>query len=147
LRRGTVIPGGGPGFRLPTEAEWEHACRAHSQSTYFFGEYAADLDDYAWYELNSHSRPQPVGEKKANEYGIYDILGNVWEWCWDRYDASYYHRSPSVNPAGPNRGDSRVIRGGSYHSGASHLRSATRFWFDPELELPFIGFRVVRNVD
>jgi formylglycine-generating enzyme required for sulfatase activity len=147
LRRGNVVAGTGPGYRLPTEAEWEHACRAGSRTSYFFGDSAADLDDYAWYESNSENRPWPVGEKRANAFGLHDILGNVWEWCWDRYDRDYYGRSPLTDPTGPDRGDMRVIRGGSYHSSESHLRSGARFKFDPQLEMPFIGFRVVRNLE
>jgi len=122
-----VALAGGDGYRLPTEAEWEFACRAGTTGLFHFGDDAASLDDYAWYLENAHASPQPVGLKRANPFGLYDMHGNVEEWCHDWFSADYYKHSPRANPYGPDSGTMHVARGGSWadSSGAS-CRSAFR---------------------
>lgn len=117
------------GFRLPTEAEWEYACRAGSDQTFFFGNDEKDLDDFAWYKRNSNGKPHPVGQKKPNAWGLYDMQGNVMEWCFDYFDAFYYKSSPREDPLNttPNRYSVRVLRGASWGSEPEDLRSSTRY--------------------
>ena len=101
-------------YRLPTEAEWEYAARAGTNYTYAGSN---DIDAVAWYGYEkSEKKTHPVGTKKANDWGIYDMSGNVWEWCEDWYGEDYYTSSPSSNPKGPNTGQYRVLRGGSWSS-------------------------------
>lgn len=97
---------------LPTEAQWEYACRARRTTRYSFGDDVAKAGDYAWWAGNSGGTSHPVGEKKPNAWGLYDLYGNVWEWCADWFDADYYRDSPAEDPAGPDSGISRVVRGG-----------------------------------
>jgi formylglycine-generating enzyme required for sulfatase activity len=106
-------------YRLPTEAEWEYACRAGTT-----GDYAGDLDAMAWYEKNSGGKTHAVGQKQANAWGLYDMHGNVWEWCQDWYDSNYYRQSPGADPTGPTAGSARVFRGGSWDYAAACCRSA-----------------------
>jgi formylglycine-generating enzyme required for sulfatase activity len=152
-------------YRLPTEAEWEFACRAGSNDAYFFGDKADLLGEYAWYDANSDKRTHKVGEKKPNAYGLYDILGNVSEWTYDQYVPDFYSRSKGKvadNPvAEPTELYAHVVRGGAFDSEAKALRSSARsasdpVWkqLDPQMpksnwwfpEAPFVGMRLVRPV-
>ena len=120
-------PAAGVGkFQLPSEAQWEYACRAGSKTKYCFGDDESKLGDYAWYEANSRNKTHPVGEKKPNAWGLYDMHGNVWEWCQDRYDDGYYAKSPMDDPTGPTGGSNRVLRGGSWYFPVWFCRSAFR---------------------
>ena len=136
-------------FVLPTEAQWEYACRAGSTAHYCFGDDEARLGEYAWYSDNSGRETHPVGEKKPNAWGLYDIHGNVWEWCQDWYDGGYYAKSPADDPTGPAAGSiadhvgpNRVIRGGSRHLDGGDCRSASRINGAPWQPASFLGLRV-----
>ena len=134
--------------RLPTEAEWEYACRAGSKTKYCFGDDDSRLGDYAWYDQNAwdigEKYAHPVGRKKPNAWGLYDMHGNVWEWCADYYDAGYYSAPGNTsNPTGPASGSSRVLRGGSFLSYGWHCRSAGRYGTHPGHRYYRTGFRVV----
>jgi formylglycine-generating enzyme required for sulfatase activity len=127
-------------YRLPTEAEWEYACRAGSKAAYSFGANSKTLGDYAWFGENSGSQTHPVGEKKANAWGLYDMHGNVWEWCSDWYGV--YPKGSVSDPSGPSEGSIRVGRGGSWSNEAADCRSADRFRLDPSFRGFGDGFRV-----
>ncbi|MBT6493014.1 MAG: SUMF1/EgtB/PvdO family nonheme iron enzyme, partial [Planctomycetaceae bacterium] len=143
----TLLPTGN-GYRLPTEAEWEFTCRAGTETRWWCGDEESSLQRVAWHEGNRTQRAHrtyPVGEKIANGFGLFDIHGNVWEWCWDRFHPSYYENSPMENPAGPLQVSKRVLRGGGFCvSGGSH--SAYRNSNPPNLRDGCIGFRVVRVI-
>jgi formylglycine-generating enzyme required for sulfatase activity len=128
-------------FRLPTEAEWEYACRAGSKTQYSFGDLEADLGDYGWYDKNSNDKPHEVGSRKPNKFGLYDMHGNVWEWCGDWYDDKY-DTELVTNPSGPGKGSSRVLRGGSWDVVPLYCRSAVRFGNDPTYRNNNLGFRL-----
>ena len=113
-------------YRLPTEAEWEHACRAGTTTQFCFSDDASGLDDFAWYLAHSDTTTHPVGEKRLNAWGLYDMHGNVWEWCQDWYDGDYYGKSAREDPPGPATGSIRVHRGGSWGNPAADCRSAYR---------------------
>jgi len=130
------------GYRLPTEAEWEYACRAGTNTRWSFGDDEQRLSDHAWFRDNSEGQPRPVGRKQPNPWGLRDMHGNVWEWCWDRYGA--YEPAFAQDPAGPPKGRGRVVRGGSFDFPARDLRSAFRNWVRPVLQYWYIGFRCVR---
>jgi formylglycine-generating enzyme required for sulfatase activity len=131
---------------LPTEAEWEYACRAGTTWEYCFGDDAGLLDQYAWYDKNSGGQTQPVGSKKPNACGLHDMHGNVWEWCADWFSETYYQTSPDVDPTGPDGGSRRVGRGGGWASGAVGCRAACRDWGDPSYRNELLGFRLARTV-
>jgi formylglycine-generating enzyme required for sulfatase activity len=131
----------GKTYRLPTEAEWEYACRAGSTTAYCFGDDAKRLDDYAWYSAKLGLKTHPVGEKKANAWGLYDTHGNVFEWCGDWFDENYYAGPPPVDPTGPTTGRSRVYRGGGLNSTAGGCRSANRYGDSPGTRSYDLGFR------
>ena len=129
------------GCRLPTEAEWEYACRAGSRGAYFFGDEESELEQYAWYEKNSHHKARAVGQKLPNAWGLYDVCGNVWEWCQDWY--AKYSKEFVTDPKGPEKGLIRVLRGGSWDFTAGLCRSACRSCVHPSDRNHDIGFRVV----
>ncbi len=129
-------------FQLPTEALWEYACLAGSKTRYCFGDDESKLDRYAWYDENSGDKTHPVGEKKPNGWGLYDMYGNVSEWCQDSYDAGYYAKSPMDDPTGPTGGSFRVFRGGCWFSPAMFCRSAYRYGFLPGGRFIHLGLRV-----
>ena len=128
----------GQAYRLPTEAEWEYCSRAGTP-----GEQHAEVGSIAWSLENSGRRTHEVGEKLPNAWGIYDMLGNVWEWCSDWYDGSHSGASPDTDPRGPASGSYRLLRGGSWYSRASNCRSAVRGGSDPSVRLDSYGFRIV----
>jgi formylglycine-generating enzyme required for sulfatase activity len=138
------------GYRLPTEAEWEYACRAGTTTAYFFGDDESKLKVYAWYEDNSGGKPRPVGQKPANPWGLYDMHGNVWEWCNDFYKVDYYQESPKENPRGPETGETKVLRGGAWKFSAESCRSGYRYnenpgYADVCFGYDIYGFRCVKN--
>ena len=139
--RSSFLPGGDGEFRLPTEAQWEYACRAGSTTRYCFGDGESGLGEYSWYAANADSRTHPVGEKRPNPWGLYDVHGNVCEWCQDVYDDGYYAQSPTDDPLGPATGSLRVSRGGDW-SGAGSGRSAVRFDASPGYRGSTLGLRV-----
>ena len=138
---------GARGYRLPTQqAEWEYACRAGSESWYSYGDDEERLGEYAWYDSNSGYRAHPVGEKKPNAWGLYDMHGNVWEWCADCYARDYYANSPTHDPTGPSMGTHRVARGGSWADYPSVSRSGRCTAFTPDFRRGgFTGFRLART--
>jgi len=128
-------------YSLLSEAEWEYACRAGSTTIYYWGD---EMDGrYCWHDENSKEQTQPVGTRKPNEWGLYDMLGNVWEWCNDWYDHTYYKRSPGSDPPGPRLGDLKVVRGGSYFGSAYICRSANRGGYKTSHRSDNLGFRLV----
>ena len=131
-------------FRLPTEAEWEYAARSGGRPEKYSG--GSDLDTVAWYLENSGGTSHPVGQKTSNGLGIYDMSGNVWEWCQDWYSDDYYRVSPERNPKGPEEGSGRVFRGGGWGDVAQYCRSAIRLDFTPDSRVEFLGFRLSRSV-
>ncbi len=133
-------------FELPTEAEWEYAAKSGGKSEKWAGtSNESELGDYAWYDKNSGSKTHPVGQKKPNGLGLYDMSGNVWEWVNDWYDKDYYKNSPRNNPAGPNSGPYRVLRGGSWGDLPQNIRLAGRYRFLPVNRGNDGGFRLART--
>ena len=138
------------GYRLPTEAEWEYACRAGAADRYAFGNDAARLGEYAWFSGNAAKTTHPVKQKRPNLWGLYDMHGNVWEWCHDRYDEAYYQKSPADSPRGPETGDTCALRGGCWKYSAERCRSAARHSETPAFAgvcfgAETYGFRCVRR--
>lgn len=138
----------GKKFRLPTEAEWEYAARGGHKSTVshlYSG--SNNLEEVGWHDKNSSGKTHPVAAKRPNELGLYDMSGNVWEWCQDWYDEGYYEACKKQggveNPTGPEKGSARVLRGGSWDGDAQFCRSAYRNYFSPVFRNYFIGFRLV----
>ena len=138
------------GYRLPTEAEWEYACRAGTSTAYFFGDDPSKLGDYAWFDKNSGGRPRPVAQKQPNAWGLHDICGNVWEWCNDFYAVDYYSKSPQTDPKGSDTGQTKVVRGGAWRFSAQRCRSGYRYnenpgYADVCFGYDIYGFRCVRK--
>ncbi|MBT3071474.1 SUMF1/EgtB/PvdO family nonheme iron enzyme [Rhodomicrobium sp. Az07] len=138
-------------YRLPSEAEWEYACRAGTETAWFFGSSESDLDRYGWYKDNSGRKTHPVGEKLPNAFGLHDLHGNVWEWCEDCWNDSYAAKPEALKQSGGawTAGDCflRVLRGGSWGDGPQSLRSADRFWSSSDFRLNFVGFRAARTLN
>lgn len=131
-------------FGLPTSAQREYACRAGSTTRFHFGDYDSQLHHYAWFSLNSDGRTHPVGEKKPNAWGLYDMHGNTWEICTDHYGrGNYYAQSPPIDPPGASSGWARVLRGGSYSASVARCRSASRFPGNPNMSIKNCGLRLI----
>jgi formylglycine-generating enzyme required for sulfatase activity len=137
-RRAGRLPGNGE-YRLPTEAEWEYACRAGTE-----GEFAGDLRALAWYGEGWERGHHEVGRKQANPWSLYDMHGNVWEWCADWH--GNYPFGAVTDPPGSERGSFRVYRGGCWYNAARLCRSAFRYWLSPGLRRDYLGFRLLRTV-
>jgi len=131
---------GTTGYRLPTEAQWEYACRAGTSTAYYTGE--SINNNTGWYNANSMNTTHEVGKKPANARGLYDMHGNVWEWCWDWFGD--YLIGAQTNPTGASSGRTRVTRGGSWYSSPQGVRSACRNGDIPSGQFANLGFRVVR---
>ncbi len=139
-----------PGYRLPTEAEWEYACRAGTRTAYFFGDSPARLTTYAWFDKNASGKPHATGQKDPNPWGLHDICGNLWQWCNDFYKVDYYRKSPPQNPRGPDSGENKVVRGGAWRFSADNCRSGYRYnespgYADVCFGYDIYGFRCVRK--
>ncbi len=137
-------------FRLPMEAEWEYACRAGSTSKFFHGSLKLNLHKYAWYYDNAFKKGEmyahEVGRKKPNKWGLYDMLGNVYEWCSDWYRRNYYNKSPIFNPKGPKFGKGKVVRGGDWSRTDYFLRISSRRYYSHHTKDSYIGFRLARDL-
>ena len=130
-------------YRLPTEAEWEYACRARTTTKYSFGDSDSELGEYAWFDDKSADTTHPVGGKKPNAWGLYDMHGNVYEWCQDWYGD--YPSGAVTDPTGAASGSVRVNRGGCWFNFSVYCRSANRFWDTPDVRGSYLGFRVLRS--
>ena len=141
---------GANGYRLPTEAEWEFACRAGTQTHFSFGDDVASLDQHAWFnrtaEVNGMIGARAVGTKRPNAFSLFDMHGNVWERCQDYFDPQAYRTSPTGDPQGPSSGRNRIVRGGGWHYFDLHCRSAYRNNYSPIARTGNTGFRVVRGL-
>jgi formylglycine-generating enzyme required for sulfatase activity len=133
------------GYRLPTESEWEYACRAGGTTKWYFGDMTGITGNYGWVSSVASNQTHPVAQKIRNNFGLYDLYGNVWEWCQDWYGSTYYQSSPASNPRGPATGSYRVVRGGSWSANdATDYHSADRYMGAAGGVDSDLGFRVVR---
>jgi hypothetical protein len=134
-------------FALPSEAQWEYACRAGTTTLWHCGNSEKSARESCWFRGNSGGGPHPVGQYKANAWGLFDMHGNVTEWCADRYDADYYWQSPVEDPSGPQKGNARVHRGGSWFDNVETSRSAYRGNWSPNHGLDHFGFRLAASIE
>jgi formylglycine-generating enzyme required for sulfatase activity len=132
-------------YRLPSEAEWEYACRAGANTAYSFGDDAARLRDYAWYGENSGEKTHPVGQLKPNAFGLYDMHGNVWEWCADPWHDNYTGAPSDGRVWEASGGPDRVFRSGSCYGGPQYVRSANRGRYVPSPLYGYVGLRVLNT--
>jgi len=130
------------GWRLPTEAEWEYAYRAGTTTAWYNGDDESKVGDIAWFSSNSSDTTHPVAQKQPNAWGLYDMAGNVWEWCWDRYGG---YPGTVTDPVGPTEGSFRVFRGGSWFFDESNTRAAFRYYDSPGIRISDFGFRLARS--
>lgn len=133
-------------YRLPSEAEWEYSARAGSEGPYTFGSDTNILSQYAWYRNNSNGKTHPVGQLEPNAWGLYDMHGNVHEWCQDWFDRNYYSQSSSNDPFGPQTGLAKALRGGDWGSEDWYCRCASRSLSSPDRRSNRVGFRLIRTV-
>jgi len=136
----------GRNYRLPTEAEWEYAARGGEKSIGHMYSGGDGLDEVAWHKTNTEKRPKRVGQKRPNELGIYDMTGNVWEWCHDSYDKNYFQSGPVFNPQGPEEGRTRVVRGGSWLNDEKSCRVSARYYTKAKDFRNGIGFRLAHDL-
>ena len=134
-------------YALPTEAQWEYAARAGSAAAYCFGSERSRLGEFAWYRKNSGNTTHPVGQLAPNDWGLFDMNGNVHEWCANWFDRNYYAESPAKNPKGPGSGLARALRGGDWGSEDWYCRSAIRSLSAPDRKSPRVGFRLVMRIE
>lgn len=154
IKKADVTVLGGRGYRLPTEAEWEYACRAGTTTPFHFGAanngQASNIEGRAPFGTTTRGpaleRTISVGRYDANKFGLHDMHGNVWEWCHDWYDEKYYAKSPAADPTGAESGTSRVTRGGSWFGDGGNSRSGHRSGLSPDFRFYFLGFRVAGGV-
>ena len=137
----------GKSYRLPTEAEWEYAAKGGSNNNVYKYAGSNEINLVAWYYENAKNKTHPAGSREPNALGVYDMTGNVWEWCSDWYDKNYYQQSKKNNPQGPMNGDYRVLRGGSWNSEGSNCRLTDRSFFGQNSRMNDIGFRVVYSME
>jgi formylglycine-generating enzyme required for sulfatase activity len=133
----------GLNYRLPTEAEWEYGCHSGGETQKYCG--SDNINNVAWYFLNSEGETHPVGKKQPNKLGLYDMSGNVWEIVHDWYDANYYNTSTPINPKGPENGSVKIFRGGSWYNSARFGRSSFRNYDFSGSRLSILGFRLART--
>lgn len=138
-------------FRLPTEAEWEYASRAGSTSRFSYGSLKLRLSQYAWYYDNAFKKEEmfahEVGTLKPNKWGLYDMMGNVYEWCWDWYKRNYYNKSPVQHPKGPKHSPYKVVRGGDWARTDYFIRVSSRRYYHPHYKDVNVGFRLAKDID
>ncbi|HMC88613.1 MAG TPA: formylglycine-generating enzyme family protein, partial [Gemmataceae bacterium] len=149
IKAGMTLPAGNltrTGYRLPTEAEWEYACRAGATTSRHYGVADAMLGKYAWYVANSEDRAQPVGSLKPNDLGLFDMYGNAWQWCQDAFTVAPASAGLSEKETAVTDSENRVLRGGCFASPAVLLRSACRFGLQPKAPFAFAGLRVARTL-
>lgn len=133
-------------FRLPTEAEWEYACRAGSESTFCFGDDENQLEEYAWYSKNAKGHTHDIGSKKPNAWGLYDMHGNIWEWCLDRFSEDYTNTPTDGSAYSIANDKGRVLRGGSFNADAQKCSCSSRINLGSAGKNYFIGFRLVEEL-
>ena len=133
-------------YRLPTETEWEYACRAGTTTKWSFGDEEYKLEKYAWYEKNSDGSTHEVGKRKENDFKLYDMHGNVWEWCQDDYVDNYKNTPRDGKPYIDKSAKSKILRGGSWSYDSGYTRSADRYWDFPSNRSYDVGFRLLRTL-